>query len=435
MSKFSGPNHVDIGNWTFAVAHSTDLPQRCMERAGTLVFGMLHFRKVPAYTFTFAALVFGIALGGLFTDALSPVARGTTLLIRVIVALVPILIVVALSPAIATLVRRGLAGRFAGSVILWYLLSSAAAGLFGLLVSSLIFRIPIVAEGKGAWSEAVHMFRAFSEQPGASLPLVAIVAAVLVGAAAVRFGALYAVLQKVERGIADMGGGIGYAMIPLVLLFGISIGVRFGARLGMGHYATMTAYTAGMCLIWWLFYVFVIVRHIARRRITRVLTEYYVPTAVFAASTCSSLATLPVNLMNAKRYGVRDEVADFVLPIGAVVNLDASTLMYMAYAPFVLTFVFGIDISWTILLVAWPALVLFTVAAPGLPAGIGTALWSATLFASMVGLTGQTHADFVATWVALSGGLPDMFRTATNCTGDGFTAMVFDSWFERWFVR
>jgi Na+/H+-dicarboxylate symporter len=396
---------------------------------------MRSLRRIPAYILTFASLVFGILLGGLFAEALYPVARGTGLLIRAIVALVPLLIVVALSPAIATLVRRGLAGRFAGSVILWYLLSSAVAGLFGLVMSSLIFGIPFTSDGVGAWTEALKMFSAFGEQPGASLPLLAIVAAIVLGAIAVRVEPLYALLQKIESGIAAGGGKIGYAMIPLVFLFGISIGVRFGARVGMGHYAVMTVYTAVLCLVWWLFYVFVIVRHLARRRVSRVLTEYYVPTAVFAAGTCSSLATLPVNLANAKACGVRDEVADFVLPIGAVVNLDASTLMYMAYAPFVLSYVFGLEVSWTLMLVAWPALVLFTVAAPGLPAGIGTALWSATLFASMVGLTGQTHADFVATWVALSGGLPDMFRTATNCTGDGFTAMLFDSFFERLFEK
>ena len=396
---------------------------------------MRSLRRIPAYILTLASLVFGILLGGLFAEAFYPVARGTGFLIRVIVALVPLLIVVALSPAIATLVRRGLAGRFAGSVILWYLLSSAVAGLFGLVMSSLIFGIPFTSDGVGAWTEALKMFSAFGEQPGASLPLLAIVAAILLGAIAVRVEPLYALLQKIESGIAAVGGKIGYAMIPLVFLFGISIGVRFGARVGMGHYAVMTGYTAVLCLVWWLFYVFVIVRHLARRRVSRVLTEYYVPTAVFAAGTCSSLATLPVNLANAKACGVRDEVADFVLPIGAVVNLDASTLMYMAYAPFVLSYVFGLEVSWTLMLVAWPALVLFTVAAPGLPAGIGTALWSATLFASMVGLTGQTHADFVATWVALSGGLPDMFRTATNCTGDGFTAMLFDSVFERFFAK
>jgi Na+/H+-dicarboxylate symporter len=143
------------------------------------------------------------------------------------------------------------------------------------------------------------------------------------------------------------------------------------------------------------------------------------------------LATLPVNLAGVKKYGVRDEVADFVVPFGAIANMNASTLAYVAYAPFVLTYIFGIEISWTILLIAWPAIVLFTIAAPGLPAGMGTALWSGTLFASMLGIQEPTASAFISTWLALSGGLPDMFRSATNCTGDGFTAILFDTFFHR----
>ena len=88
-----------------------------------------------------------------------------------------------------------------------------------------------------------------------------------------------------------------------------------------------------------------------------------------------------------------------------------------------LGYVFGMEISWIMMLTAAPALVLFTIAAPGLPVGIGTALWTATLFASMLGLEEPMKSNFVVTWLALSGGLPDMFRTATNCTGDGFTVM------------
>jgi Na+/H+-dicarboxylate symporter len=396
---------------------------------------MKRLAVIPAYAWTFLALVAGIVLGGSLPGLLEPVARGTASLIRLIVTLVPLLIVAALSPAIATLLRRGLAGRFAGSVILWYVGSSALAGLIGLIVASLVFGLPVSTGSAGAWAEAAHMFRALAEQRNASLPLLAIVISVLLGAVALRFEPLFGVLARVEQGIANIGNRVGFAMIPLIFLFGISIGVRFGARLGMGHYLTMTGYTAALCLVWSSFYVFIVIRYLARRDVGKVITEYYVPTAIFAAGTCSSLATLPVNLANSKRYGVRDEVADFVLPFGAVVNLDASTLMYMAYAPFVLTYIFGIEIGWTILLVAWPALVLFTIAAPGLPAGIGTALWSSTLFASMVGLKGQESADFIATWIALSGGLPDMFRTATNCSGDGFTAIVFDSLFERFFAK
>ncbi len=390
--------------------------------------------KIPAYLWTFLALVLGIALGGILPELLAPIATLTAALIRLIVALVPLLIVAALSPAIATLVKRGLAGRFAGSVVLWYVLTSMVAGLFGLVVASFIFRIPFAAEATGAWSEAVNMFRAFGEDTSASLPLVAILGAVMVGVLAVWIEPLYTALKRVETGIAGVGGKLGYVMVPLILMFGITIGVRFGARLGIGHYFTMTLYTVLLCFAWWLFYVFVIIRYLARRPPRRVITDYYIPTAIFAAGTCSSLATLPVNLASVKKYGVRDEVADFVVPFGAVFNLDASTLMYVAYAPFVLTYIFGIATSWTTLLIAWPAIVLFTIAAPGLPAGIGTALWSSTLFASMLGLEDPVRSDFITTWIALAGGLPDMFRTATNCTGDGFTAITFDSMFDRFFL-
>lgn len=391
--------------------------------------------RVPTYLWTFLALVTGIVAGGLLPDALEPVASATATVIRVIVALVPLLIFVALSPAIATLVRRGLAGRFAGGVIVWYVLSSTLAGLFGLVVSSLLFRIPLSTGSAGAGGEVLRMLRAFGEGGGASLPLAAILGAVAVGVAGAWHEGLYEVLARIQKAIADAGERVGYVMIPLILAFGVTLGVRFGARVGMASYGLMTAYTAGLCLAWWSFYVFVVVRALTRRPLRPILTDYYVPTAVFAAGTCSSLATLPVNLANVRKLGVRDEVADFVIPFGAVANLDASALAYVAYAPFVLSVVFGIPVSWTVLLVAWPALVLFSIAAPGLPAGMGTALWSATLFASMLGLEDPTRGEFITTWIALSGGLPDMFRTATNCTGDGFTAVIFDRLFERFLPR
>ncbi len=165
------------------------------------------------------------------------------------------------------------------------------------------------------------------------------------------------------------------------------------------------------------------------RRPRPLLTDYYLPTAAAAAGTVSSLATLPLNLAQIRKVGVRPEVSNFVLPFGAVVNIDASAMAYLAYAPFVLTQVFDLQVSWTVLLVAWPALVAFTVAAPGLPAGMGTALWNATLFGSMPRLGETERAEVVATWIALSGGIPDMIRTATNCTGDGFTSVIFDRWF------
>jgi Na+/H+-dicarboxylate symporter len=101
----------------------------------------------------------------------------------------------------------------------------------------------------------------------------------------------------------------------------------------------------------------------------------------------------------------------------------------MAYAPFILTYVFDFQLSISQMVVACPFLVLFTVAAPGLPAGAGTALWTATLFASILGLPEDQQSEVVVTWVALSGGVPDMIRTATNCTGDGCAAIFMNRLF------
>ncbi len=60
-----------------------------------------------------------------------------------------------------------------------------------------------------------------------------------------------------------------------------------------------------------------------------------------------------------------------------------------------------------------------------------SAVLAAELDARLGDLEGQVRADFIATWIALSGGLPDMLRTATNCTGDGFTAITFDRFLHR----
>ena len=390
-------------------------------------------RAFPGYVWTLLALSIGIVLGGLFPQALAPLSSATTWFIQVVIKLVPILIFAALSPAIAKLVRRGRAGKFAGAVLGWYLLSSVLAGLFGVAVSSVLFDIPFSSSSEGVWVEVLMMLSTLGDQGGASLPLLAIVGAILTGIAAVKIEPLFAFLARIETRIGRSGPALSYVMVPIIFCLGISIGVRFGARLGMAHYLTMTLYTALLCFCWWLFYLLVVLKGIGRQPLTKVLKTYYLPVAVFAAGTCSSLVTLPVNLAYAKKYGVRDEAADFILPFGAVINLDASALGYVAYAPFVLSYIFGIEISLVLLLVAWPAVVLFTIAAPGLPAGIGTSLWSATLFAGLVGLEEPLASELVMTWVALSGGLPDMFRTATNCTGDGFTSIVFSRYYDKYF--
>ncbi|MGI9627753.1 MAG: hypothetical protein ACR2QM_13030, partial [Longimicrobiales bacterium] len=201
------------------------------------------FRRLPNYVWTFLALLFGLGAGGLFPETLAPVATATGVLIQWVVALVPVLILVALSPAVATLVRRGLAGRFAGAVVLWYVGTSALAGLLALTTSAMIFRIPFASGSGGAWDEALSMLGAFGEG-GASLPLFAIVVGIGLGVFGGRHDPTYAWLARISRGLAHAGDRLAYVMLPLILAFGVTLGVRFGARAGVAHYFTMAAYTA-----------------------------------------------------------------------------------------------------------------------------------------------------------------------------------------------
>ena len=227
---------------------------------------MTALRSILGYGRTFIALVVGIILGGVFPDLFSLVANATTALIQFIVRLVPVLIFVALSPAIATLVKRGLAGRFACSVVLWYVLSSAVAGMMGVGVSSLIFRIPFSSNEGTDISEVTRMIQAFGEQGSASMPLLAIIGATVLGAAAVRIPALYEFLRRIGTRVSGAGQKLSYVMIPIVFCLGVTIGVNFGTQIGMQHYLLMVLYNAFLCFLWWLFYVFLIIKWLQKGR-------------------------------------------------------------------------------------------------------------------------------------------------------------------------
>ena len=386
---------------------------------------MKFLARIPAYIWTLLSLVSGLLIGGYFGASLGSIARGTQDALEGFITVMPALIFFALSPAVSKLATLGSGGRLAGMVIVWYLLTSVVAGLLGLILSSVLFDIEFSTGNANQVGSALQMFTTLNGETSASWPLLAILIAVLAGLIAAKLPPLQRLLARFDQALAYSGPVLSRIMPCIVFFLGITLGVNSGAADSLKYYLLMSAYTLCLCLIWLTLYLLVVVKLMAGQSIRRVLKDYYFPTAVFAAGTCSSLATLPVNLANVKKFGADESVSNFVIPIGSVINMDASALAYVAYAPFILSFVFDLPVTWSALLVAWPAIVLFTIAAPGLPAGMGTALWSSTLFAALLGLTGDEKSLFITTWIALSGGLPDMFRTATNCTGDGFTAIMF----------
>ncbi len=134
---------------------------------------------------------------------------------------------------------------------------------------------------------------------------------------------------------------------------------------------------------------------------------------LFAFSTSSSSATLPLTIETAEdELGASNEVASFVLPLGATINMDG-TALYQAVAVMFIAQIYGIPLDLADQMVIVLTATLASVGAAGVPsAGIITLI----IVLNSVGLQGQVQAG-----IALILGVDrilDMLRTSVNVTGD-----------------
>ena len=140
------------------------------------------------------------------------------------------------------------------------------------------------------------------------------------------------------------------------------------------------------------------------------------PAQLLAFSTSSSAATLPVTMERVEEHlGVDEDVASFVLPIGATVNMDGTSL-YQAVAAVFIAQAFNIDLSFTDQL----AIVLTATLA-----SIGTAAVPSAGIVMLVIVLGtiKVPEEGIALIFAVDRVL-DMCRTVANVTGDATVSML-----------
>ncbi len=131
---------------------------------------------------------------------------------------------------------------------------------------------------------------------------------------------------------------------------------------------------------------------------------------VFAFSTSSSNATLAVNLqVSEEDLGVSNEVAAFVLPLGATVNMNG-TAIYQGVSTIFIAQVFGISLGFPDLVTVVLTATLASIGAAGVP-GIG--MVTLTIVLTQLGIPLEGIALVVGVERIL-----DMARTAVNVTGD-----------------
>ena len=137
---------------------------------------------------------------------------------------------------------------------------------------------------------------------------------------------------------------------------------------------------------------------------------------VTAFATSSSSATLPVTLRCVEQHlHVKPEIAGFVVPLGATINMDGTALYEAAAALFVANLV-GIDLNLVQQLVVCATAMLAAIGAPGIPsAGMVTMV----MVLQSVGLPAEAIAILLPVDRLL-----DAFRTAVNVEGDMVGSLV-----------
>ncbi|GAJ71421.1 LOW QUALITY PROTEIN: sodium/glutamate symport protein [Vibrio sp. JCM 18904] len=137
---------------------------------------------------------------------------------------------------------------------------------------------------------------------------------------------------------------------------------------------------------------------------------------MFAFSTASSNATIPVTMETAKhRMGVENRVSSFTVPLGATVNMDGTAIMQGVATAFIAQ-AFNIDLTMGDYMMVIMTATLASIGTAGVP-GVGLVMLAMVL--NQVGLPLEGIALIMGVDRLL-----DMIRTAVNITGDSAVTVI-----------
>ena len=140
-----------------------------------------------------------------------------------------------------------------------------------------------------------------------------------------------------------------------------------------------------------------------------------IPAMVFAFSSTSSVATLPINKECAVKLGASEEISSFVLPLGATINMDG-TAVYMAVNTIFLATCYGMNLTVGQMLMVVLTATLASIGTAGV-SGAGVVMLAMVL----------TSVGIPVEGILLIYGIDrlfDMGRTTINIVGDAACAIV-----------
>ena len=332
---------------------------------------------------------------------------------------VPVLIFSLIAPAIAGLGRG--AGKWLGITAGVAFGSTVISGLIAWGTGSALY--PKLLSGKDlitnvADPEEGGLTPYFTvEMPPPLAIMSALLLAFVVGLAmtAVKSDNLYNVLQELNDVVLKVVVTFVIPLLPLYI-FGTFLGLGMNENFG----DTMAAMGVVLLLSVVMTLVVVLLQYLVAGAVAGVnpfkALKNMLPAYFTALGTSSSAATIPVTYESTLKNNVDEDVAGFVVPLCATIQLSGSMMKIMLYA-LSIVYMASLDISGGQIFGFILLLGIMMIAAPGVPGGAIMA--AAGLLQSNLGFDESMLSLMIASYIVV-----DSFGTAANVTGDGAVALI-----------
>ncbi|HMW96207.1 MAG TPA: cation:dicarboxylase symporter family transporter [Flavobacteriales bacterium] len=359
----------------------------------------------------------------------------TDVFLRLVKMIIAPLVFSTLVVGIAKLGDMRTVGRVGGRALLWFISASLVSLLLGMLLVNLLKPgVGLHLEASGDVSDVVDKTGVFTLRdfiahlfPSSMVDAMArnevlqiVVFSVFFGMACASIGdyakPVVKLLESVAHVILKM---VGYVMnfAPLGVFGAIAAVIAIH---GLGILSTYAVYIGqfylGLAILWLLLLGAGFL--LLGQRMKELMRRIVQPITI-AFSTTSSEAVMPKLMEELERFGCKDKVVSFVLPLGYSFNLDGS-MMYMTFASLFIAQVYGITLDFGTQLTMLLTLMLTSKGIAGVPRA------SLVVVAATLGMFG-IPVEGIALILPIDH-FCDMGRSATNVVGNAIATSVVSKW-------
>ena len=319
-------------------------------------------------------------------------------------------------------------GRIGGKTIVYYICTTAVAVVIGLALSNLFkgFYVQISTTDLEYTAKAAPNFfdtiinifpRNIIEPMSSAIMLQIIVIALFTGFGIILAGEKGKIAADVFHSFNEVSMQIMSLIIKLSPLGVFCLIVPVVAKNG----PTVLGSMAMVLLVAYIGYVLhmIIVYSLSVKLLAKLSPfEFFkgmMPAIIMAFSSASSVGTLPLNMKCTEKLGAKKEIASFVLPLGATINMDG-TAIYQGVCAIFIARCFGLDLTLSQQIIVILTATLASIGTAGVP-GAGMIMLAMVL--QSVGLPVEG--------IAIVAGIDrifDMGRTTVNITGDAACTVV-----------